>query len=129
MNGRFLLDTNIVIASYEGDGVARDLLGHVEQVFLPCVVLGELYFGAFRSGRREANLSRLRALIHTHRILDCDRDTAREYGLIRRELERKGRPIPDNDLWIAAIARQYDLTLVTRDAHFDEIEGIHVESW
>jgi tRNA(fMet)-specific endonuclease VapC len=51
------------------------------------------------------------------------------YGQIKAELESKGRPIPDNDMWIAAIARQHNLTLVTRDAHFLQVADISKLSW
>ena len=56
--------------------------------------------------------------------LPCDFDTARLYGRIKAELRRKGKPIPENDIWIAAAAIQYGLTLVTRDRHFDFIDGL-----
>ena len=59
-------------------------------------------------------------------ILVCDTETARQYGRIKVELRRKGRPIPENDMWIAAVALQHGLTLATRDAHFDAIDGLTV---
>jgi tRNA(fMet)-specific endonuclease VapC len=62
-------------------------------------------------------------------VLACDLDTAREYGVIKNALREKGRLIPENDIWIAAIARQHDLTLVTRDEHFKEIKHLKVEMW
>jgi tRNA(fMet)-specific endonuclease VapC len=51
------------------------------------------------------------------------------YGRIAQQLRRKGRPIPQNDIWIAATALQYDLTLVTRDEHFKQVEGLALETW
>jgi tRNA(fMet)-specific endonuclease VapC len=62
-------------------------------------------------------------------VLLPDVESARNYGAIRDELRRKGRPIPDNDIWVAAIARQHNLTLITRDTHFQEIEGLSIGSW
>ena len=59
----------------------------------------------------------------------CDEQTANEYGLIKISLRAKGRPIPDNDAWIAALARQYNLPLATRDEHFAEVEGVVLERW
>jgi len=96
---------------------------------LPSIVLGELYFGAHKSGRVEENLARIDEFAISSSILACDTDTAKEYGIIKNTVRMKGRPIPENDIWIAAIARQYGLTLVTRDAHFDEIEGLSVNIW
>jgi tRNA(fMet)-specific endonuclease VapC len=56
-------------------------------------------------------------------------ETARQYGLIRADLAQKGRPIPDNDVWIAAIAIEYNLVLVTRDTHFENIDKLSIERW
>jgi tRNA(fMet)-specific endonuclease VapC len=54
---------------------------------------------------------------------------ARQYGVIKNALRAKGRPIPENDIWIAAIAMQYHLTLVARDGHFQEVDGLVVGQW
>lgn len=56
-------------------------------------------------------------------------NTARQYGEIKNKLRKKGRPLPENDIWIAALALQYDLILVTRDQHFDEIDNLKLVSW
>ena len=58
-----------------------------------------------------------------------DTNTAREYGEIKSALQAEGRLIPENDIWIAAIAQQHDLTLVTRDEHFKEVKHLKVEVW
>ena len=62
-------------------------------------------------------------------ILSSDADTAKRYGLIKAELKSKGKPIPENDIWIAAIAKQYDLTIVSRDHHFKEIDDLKLDEW
>jgi len=62
-------------------------------------------------------------------LVGIDGATALGYGAVKTELKKKGRPIPENDLWIAACAIQYDLILVTRDGHFDPIGGLQLESW
>ncbi len=62
-------------------------------------------------------------------ILSCDAGTAFYYGRVKEELREKGKPIPENDIWVAAIALQYDLTLITRDEHFKEIAELSIESW
>ncbi len=68
-------------------------------------------------------------LLDTNVVLACDADTARQYGTIKHALRLKGRPIPDNDIWIAAIARQYHLMLVTRDTHFAEVDELLSQAW
>ena len=129
MSGDVLLDTNIVIALMEKEPAAQQGLLSVQRHFVPSVVLGELYFGALRSARREENLARVDRFAATHEVLAFDAESARNYGAIRDELRRKGRPIPDNDIWVAAIARQHNLTLITRDAHFQEVEGLSTSDW
>jgi tRNA(fMet)-specific endonuclease VapC len=59
----------------------------------------------------------------------CDTETARRYGEVKNKLKLKGRPLPENDVWIAALALQHDLTLVTRDAHFQEVESLKTAAW
>ncbi|GAH34045.1 unnamed protein product [marine sediment metagenome] len=129
MSGRFLLDTNIVIALFAGDLSVEAQLEGAAEVFVPSIVLGELYFGARKSGRARQNVSRIDEFALNTAVLASDTDTAREYGIIKSALQEKGQPIPENDVWIAAIARQYDLTLVTRDGHFKEVEHLKIEMW
>jgi len=62
-------------------------------------------------------------------VLICDTETSRQYGEIKNLLRAKGRPIPENDIWIAAIAKQHELTLVSRDEHFKEIEDFLTLTW
>jgi tRNA(fMet)-specific endonuclease VapC len=62
-------------------------------------------------------------------VLSCDAKTGDFYGQVKTTLRIKGRPIPDNDIWIAALALQYDLALVTRDAHFNEVDTLSTEQW
>ncbi|NLG84799.1 MAG: type II toxin-antitoxin system VapC family toxin, partial [Firmicutes bacterium] len=62
-------------------------------------------------------------------VLGCNTQTAWYYGEIKNALRQKGCPLPENDIWIAAIALQYDLTLVTRDRHFQEIENLKTVTW
>ena len=127
-----LLDTNIVIAVLRNDMAVKERLLSIESFFLPATVLGELFFGVHKSSRPAQELARLQALLtglDESRILPCDHATAQVYGLIKQRLTSVGRPIPENDYWIAAVAYQYDLPIVTRDAHFREIEGITIEVW
>ncbi|RKO65748.1 MULTISPECIES: type II toxin-antitoxin system VapC family toxin [Desulfofundulus] len=129
MSGKFLLDTNIVIALFAGDESVQEKLMEANKVFVPCIVLGELYYGAHKSSQVEKNLARLAEFASSSTVVACDTGTAREYGLIKDQLRKKGRPIPENDIWIAAISRQYDFVLVTRDVHFSEIEDLKIEKW
>lgn len=126
---RFLLDTNIVIALFAQEVGVLQQLQQAVGIFLPCIVLGELYYGARKSGRAAANVQRVEDFAARNVVLPCDVETAQHYGVIREALRAKGRPLPENDIWIAALALQYDLVLVSRDAHFDEIAGLTVLAW
>ena len=124
MNGKGLLDTNVVIASLDKEAIVLELLDRIEEIYVPSIVIGELYFGARKSQRVQENIQRLQKFTAGNKILGCDLETAPYYGEIRYSLRKKGRPIPENDVWIAAIALQHNLTLITRDAHFDEIDNL-----
>ena len=129
MNGRFILDSNIVIALFAGDQeVQRHMSSNIE-VFVSSVALGELYYGAYKSEHIEDNLRRVKDFGQQSTVLGCDDTTADHYGQIKNLLRAKGRPIPDNDIWIAAIAKQHQLTLVSRDSHFSQVENLSVEAW
>ena len=129
MNGRFLLDTNIIIALFSKDPKLHKRIANASEVFVPCIAVGELYFGAYKSSSPRQNHARIDEFAINNTVLICNTDTAKRYGDIENRLKEKGRPIPENDIWIAAIAQQYALTLVTRDTHFDSVENLKVEVW
>ncbi len=129
MSGSVLLDTNILIGILAKDEAILSRLMETEAVFLPSIALGELYFGAFKSAHPDDNAERIDRLAASTAILYCDGMTALHYGRIKTGLRAKGRPIPENDIWIAAIAQQHGLTVVSRELHFREIEHLPVEDW
>ncbi len=129
MSGSVLLDTNIIIGILAKDEAILSRLAETESVFLPSIALGELYFGAFKSAHPDDNAERIDRLADSTAILYCDGTTALHYGRIKTTLRARGRPIPENDIWIAAIAQQHGLTVVSRDLHFREIENLSVEEW
>ncbi|MBL8134368.1 MAG: type II toxin-antitoxin system VapC family toxin [Anaerolineae bacterium] len=125
---RYLLDTVIVAAYFNRDPSVLSRL-ELANVYVSSVTIGELFFGDYKSTQRDENLARIRALADLVRILPVATTTADHYGKIKLQLQRKGRPIPENDIWIAAAAFQYDLVLATRDAHFEHIEGLRLQAW
>ncbi|GAB4421754.1 MAG: tRNA(fMet)-specific endonuclease VapC [Anaerolineae bacterium] len=129
MSGRYLLDTNIIIALFASETLVQQRLSEADEVFAPVIAIGELYFGAHKSARPQENLATLDEFVANVVVLGCDGVTARRYGEIKHELLAKGHPLPENDIWIAAIARQHNLTVVTRDAHFEQIEGLEIAIW
>jgi tRNA(fMet)-specific endonuclease VapC len=129
MSGRYLLDTNIVIALFANDTAVKDNLTTADEVFVSSMAIGELCFGARKSARVEENLQRIDEFVANNVVLGCDAETARRYGEVKNALRVKGHPIPENDIWIAAIALRHDLILTTRDTHFGEIENLRMTAW
>ena len=127
--GRFLLDTNIVIALFAREAAVQQHLAEASEVFVPSIVLGELYYGARKSTRVTENLARIDDFVASSTVLSCDIATAQQYGDIKHKLRAKGRPIPENDVWIAAVARQNGMTLVSRDTHFNAVDALTLEVW
>jgi tRNA(fMet)-specific endonuclease VapC len=126
---KFLLDTNAIIALQREDAALIALLNTATNVFIPIFAVGELYFGVHKSTRVEENRKRLASFLADRVILHADLTSADVYGLIRQQLRGKGRPIPENDIWIAALAIQHDLTLMTSDAHFSEVDALDTRDW
>ena len=129
MSGRYVLDTNVVIALFANDVAVVERITGADEVFVPSVVIGELYYGARRSGRVDANLARVNEFATESAVLSCDIGSAQRYGEIKDELRKKGRPIPENDIWVAALALQHDLTLVSRDEHFRQVSALRADAW
>lgn len=120
---KVLLDTSGYSGLVRGDLTILEVLQDAAQVLVPSVVLGELYSG-FRPGTRAAeNGERLRKFLEKPlvRVVSVTAETAERYAEIDVYLRSKGRPIPRNDVWIAASALEHGCILVTRDAHFSEL--------
>ena len=134
MNGKsFLLDTNILIGLFAKDKSILNQLSEAEKngliIYVPVICIGELYYGAEQSIQKENNLKRIEGLTEATEVLECDENTAAWYGKIKSQLKLQGKPIPENDIWIAALSKQYNLVLVTRDNHFKNIQEIELAEW
>jgi tRNA(fMet)-specific endonuclease VapC len=123
------LDTNALSAWADGDKDIRQHLESADQVVLPIICVGEYLFGIRQSRYRtqyekwlEENLLRVEVgMIGT--------ETAKEYASLRLELKQQASPIPANDVWIAALARQYELPVLSRDTHFDHVRNLRRIGW
>jgi len=127
-NGDFLFDTNAIIAIFNDQSLLKQL-NLAAKLRLPCIVVGELAFGAYKSANPAQNLKRIQDLLEISTVLDCDQQTGHHYGAVKSALRKKGHPIPDNDIWIAAVAIQYELPLLTNDKHFHEVDGLAIVNW
>jgi tRNA(fMet)-specific endonuclease VapC len=124
-----ILDTNALSAFFEGDAALGVVLERTSRIFLPVTVLGEYRFGLLRSKKRRLIEPILDALEETATVLPIEVGTVRPYAEIRDRLKRAGTPIPSNDLWIAALAIQHALPIVSRDVHFDHVRTLTRLSW
>lgn len=127
---KYLLDANAVIAALNGHAAinARIRVEHPADIGLPAIVAHELYYGAFKSERRERNVDLVDAL--QFEVLTFDREDARQAGEIRAELAKQGRPIGPHDVLIAGQAKARGLTLVTHNVtEFNRVTGLAVEDW
>lgn len=125
---KYLLDTVIVVGILNLDLTLKQRLENAE-VYVSSVTIGELYFGAYGSKQMTQNLDKIHRFVEGNAVIPCEINIANHYGLIKQQLKSKGRPIPENDIWIAATAIQNSLILATRDKHFAEIDGLLLEVW
>jgi len=127
--GNVLLDTSVVIPYLKGDAAIRRQIEAVPVLYLPITVVGELYCGAYASQHQARVLQEIRNFLTGVVMLGQSETTAECYGQIRADLAKAGTPIPENDIWIAALAREQGMLLVTRDAHFQRISGLNIVNW
>lgn len=125
---QILLDTNAYTKLLSGDTTVLDILGRAETVYMSIFVIGELLAG-FKGGTKEQNNKKLLdsfLLKPTVKIISATIDTAEFFANIKDGLRRKGKPIPINDIWIAAHAMESASMLVSFDAHFGNVDGLIV---
>jgi len=127
--GDLALDSNIAIRFLNGDMAIVDRVTTYPTIILPLVVVGEPLFGAKNSDRAVKNLTNYYRFIDICLILPMNKQTAIHYSNIRFILKQKGRPIPENDIWIAAQCIEYGWTLVSNDKHFQYINDLRVIQW
>jgi predicted nucleic acid-binding protein len=113
----------------DGDPLLEPILARASELALPVVVLGEYRYGIAQSRNRIRYEKWLKELVSNCRVLNVDAATAGEYAILRGELRRTGRPIPANDVWIAALARQHSMPVISRDEHFDSVPKLTRLAW
>jgi tRNA(fMet)-specific endonuclease VapC len=121
-----ILDTNALSAWADGEIEVEKLLKPGDFAYFPIVVIGEFEFGLKQSRKKERYQEFLSKCIPKGIVANLTFETAKHYSDIRLELKSAGTPIPANDIWIAAIARQLDEPILTNDHHFGYVENIKV---
>lgn len=129
MSGKGSVDTSVVVRLLNGEPGLLEKFDAAEQIFISPVVVGELLFGAACAARAAENVAKIHAFLRDVVTLDWNPQVSQRYAECKVSLRRKGRPIPENDLWIGAFALAHGLSLAARDTHFDEIDGLTVLRW
>lgn len=124
-----ILDTNALSALAEGDVSLEPILQRPSEISIPVIVLGEYRYGVWQSRERKRYEQWLTESLPNYRILEIDEETTIQYASVRAEMKKAGTPIPSNDVWIAALCRQYSLPLLSRDRHFDSVNGLQRIVW
>ncbi len=129
MAGETALDTSLAIRYLNGNAIAVARVIALPNIVLSLPVVAELLFGAENSARSLQNLTRYLQFIEACVVVPMGRETATSYAQTRLTLKRKGRPIPENDIWIAAQCLERGWTLATNDQHFSYVDNLIVEQW
>jgi predicted nucleic acid-binding protein len=124
-----ILDTNALSAAADDEQGILKILAASNSLELPVIVLGEYRFGILRSRNRAQYIRWLESLIADVGVLEISEGTTHHYADINLELRAAGTPIPTNDLWLAALCRQHQLSILSRDRHFDAVKGLHRIGW
>ena len=123
---RILIDTNIYSHAFRGDDDVIEVLRKVEEIGFSVISIGELLSEFKGGGRERKNRAELEKFLDSSRVViyPVDEDTSEYYAEIINNLRKIGKPVPTNDIWIAAVAFQNGLKLYTKDAHFKDIAGL-----
>ncbi|HTM35873.1 MAG TPA: type II toxin-antitoxin system VapC family toxin [Terriglobales bacterium] len=124
-----ILDTNALSGVADNDAALGSILSRADQVAIPVIVIGEYRYGIAQSRYRARYERWLEGLIGDCIVLNITNETTRYYAAVNYELRQAGNPIPTNDLWIAALSREHHQPIVSRDHHFDAVQGIRRISW
>lgn len=124
-----ILDTNALCAFVDGDAAVGDILRRQQRAAIPVIVLGEFRYGIAASRHRRSYEAWLDTHLPDFEVLAVTADTAVTYAALRVALKQLGRPIPANDAWIAALALEHRLPVLSRDAHFDSVPDLQRTSW
>ena len=124
-----ILDTNALSVFVDGNMAVGDILRHQARAAIPVIVLGEFRYGIAVSRHRPAYEAWLDSQLPHFDVLAVTDDTSIAYAALRVSLKRSGRPIPANDAWIAALALQHGLPVLSRDRHFDAVPNLTRTAW
>lgn len=128
-NGRLAVDTNAVIAYREGIPEVCNLVEGAGTIILPVTVLGELLYGAVNSARPQENEQAVFKFLAQCVLIPVDQSIAVRYATVRSKLKKMGRPIPENDIWVAAACLEFEVPILSMDSHFAYVSDLEVVNW
>jgi tRNA(fMet)-specific endonuclease VapC len=125
-----VLDTNAYVALDRGDAFVAEVARASDQIIMPNIVIGELYYGFINGSKTQINIKKLDAFLSTPRVsvLYPDSQTSFIFGEISTELARAGKSIQQNDIWIAALCKQHGYPLLTYDKGFKNVLGLKLNT-
>ncbi len=129
---KYLLDTDIAIYYLKGNPQVAEKIKNAgaASLSISTITLSELYYGAYKSARIQENIEKLKVLRKEIAVLQCSEEIAEGFGKIKSNLEKRGTPVEDFDILIAATATKHDLVLVTNNGrHFEGISDLKLENW
>ena len=126
-----LLDTNVVIAFFNGNrAVLKRIQSEIGRIALSTLVVAELDYGAKASHKAKENIEKLHRFVDIVQVVPFDLESAKIFGTIKSKLRKLGKPTGETDALIAATAMAYKALLVSGNKrHFENIEGLKIESW
>lgn len=125
----YIFDTNIIIGLLNNEQKIVKMMTEIQGLETTVVTIGELLYGAALSKDRDRNEQTIKNFANMSTVYEIDLSVVEEYAFIKSQLKRNGTPIPENDIWIAAIAKANDKIIVTRDKHLLNIDFIETEMW
>jgi len=124
-----IVDTKALSAFFDGEKSVVSVMASADEVHLPVIVLGEYRYGLRGSKLRKQLEPQLMSFAKACTVLAVLESTTQFYATIRQGLKKQGTPIPENDVWISALALEYSLPVLTNDQHFDSVPQIERLSW
>ena len=125
---KLMMDTNAYSALMRSETRVANQVRAADHIYIPAVVMGELLYGFRMGGRNRQNRWQLMEFLASPRVNfhPADQTVCERYALVMDQLRRKGRPIPSNDVWVAAHTLAEGAELLTMDKHFDEVDGVSI---